>query len=1695
MSGKKTKLHHGFNAKAYSTIDGSGGTIFDVTGNSGQLFSVTDSLEGEIFVVSDISGIPILTVDASLIVKVDGDLDLTDTSTNQLKLPTGSTANPSLTFGGEETGFYQTSSGVINVSIQGSSKWLFSASQFRATTTNAAYMKNIAATATNPIFTKQGDDTTGVGGIAGELSLIVGGIEGLRIQSDSSINIYGNLEVDKDVSAATFNSIALTTAGVATNYLDETGAYSVPPSVSYAEDIAQLDASIVRIDASLHNQVTFGTDNQIPIMNGTTDFNYSTGLSYDGSLNVIVEDPTTSTIINVATFTRASSGTPANNIGASIKLSVEAADLSVIPLIINHELVDSATGAEDSKISMSAYVAGVETEFMDVNTLSVALGYGAVASGNFSTAIGEKASATLQGVTALGRNATGLSTYTIAIGYNSEATGSYSIAMGYATKVTVGASGVAIGHSAKVDEQHGIAIGTSAGNTSGTSNFYGISIGSQANNGTTNIGTGAIAIGRFSAADVSGAIMMGYHTTTQTNSLANSFELAWDGSTQFKVGTTYGTQVTSNADPASNLVDASHGSLAWDMTDNELQVFDGTSWAAVGGGGVTSSGDPSVNQVAIFGGDGSIYGDPRLILDGSSLIALGTGLESTAIGPGSHASNLESTAIGPDAHALNNSTIAIGNNALATGAAAISIGGDTWSKATYSLAIGYNAADTIGTHNQSYICIGTRAGSGLTSTEDIGIYSIAMGNSATATAKGAISIGYYNQTTAQGAILMGHRTSARQTNSLAESFELAWENVTTFKVGTTYGTGITTNADPVTNLVDAAAGSMAWDTSSGELTVYDGASWSAVSGASFPYLTESASTTGLLDIAEFRRGSTGTPADTIAGSLSIAVESSPGVYSPMELIHTLRTVSSKRSTVSIKAYYNGSLVDFIKIPSTGGALLGANSTCVSSDTMSGFVVGGAGLASNSIAIGGSSEGGANGIGIGVNAGNSPGTHNADAINIGASAGANAGTSIGQYSIAIGSAAAAQSTGTISFGYNSRTTAQGAIMIGYHTSAQTNSLANSFEIAWDANGPTFKVGDTYGTQVTSNADPASNLVDASHGSLAWDKTDNELQIFDGTSWAAVGGGGGVTASGDPSVNQVAIFGGDGSIYGNPRLILDGSSLYTYSGDSDITSVAIGPFAATFDQYSLAVGYHAVTNGGAAVALGRNAVTKGIFSIAIGSTASTTTGSTNAIAIGTGATSDDNGSISIGHVAEAVLQNSLSLGFSASAQGLGSISIGGRSHTTANGAILIGYHSSDQTNSLANSFEIAWDGNGPTFKVGDTYGTQVTSNADPASNLVDASHGSLAWDMTDNELQIFDGTSWAAVGGGGGGDVTKVGTPLDNQVPVWTGDGTIEGSTNFTYDGSSLIVNGDGTDSISIGSGALAKASDVISIGTGAGTNSSGTTGASSISIGYSANGTPTVDIGTSSIAIGSARSRQSNSISIGNDADTYNTSGISIGLSSLTTGDYGIALGDNTGAAAGGAIGIGRRSNATAAGAIMMGYHSSNQTNSLANSFELAWDGNDPTFKVGDTYGTGITVNADPSANLVDAVDGGLVYDSSYNEFKGKANGVWIPLGHIYNQNADVSVGSIGDISSISVADYDGAFFDYVIKDSGGTNKRSGTIVSIWTDSSVNYNETASPDFGDTSDVTLLMDVSSGQARLRASVLSSNWNIKVIVRKI
>jgi hypothetical protein len=57
-----------------------------------------------------------------------------------------------------------------------------------------------------------------------------------------------------------------------------------------------------------------------------------------------------------------------------------------------------------------------------------------------------------------------------------------------------------------------------------------------------------------------------------------------------------------------------------------------------------------------------------------------------------------------------------------------------------------------------------------------------------------------------------------------------------------------------------------------------------------------------------------------------------------------------------------------------------------------------------------------------------------------------------------------------------------------------------------------------------------------------------------------------------------------------------------------------------------------------------------------------------------------------------------------------------------------------------------------------------------------------------LSEITATQMAAFFGAGAGDVTKVGTPVNNQLGVWTGDGTLEGDTGLVWSGTILTVSG-------------------------------------------------------------------------------------------------------------------------------------------------------------------------------------------------------------------------------------------------------------------------------------------------------------------
>ena len=87
---------------------------------------------------------------------------------------------------------------------------------------------------------------------------------------------------------------------------------------------------------------------------------------------------------------------------------------------------------------------------------------------------------------------------------------------------------------------------------------------------------------------------------------------------------------------------------------------------------------------------------------------------------------------------------------------------------------------------------------------------------------------------------------------------------------------------------------------------------------------------------------------------------------------------------------------------------------------------------------------------------------------------------------------------------------------------------------------------------------------------------------------------------------------------------------------------------------------------------------------------------------------------------------------------------------------------------------------------------------------------------------------------------------------------------------------------------------------------------------------------------------------------------------------------------------------------------------------------------------------------------------------------------------------LSEIYSIPVSAYTGGFFEYTVT---GTGARAGSIMSIFSGTSIDFNETTTNDIGDTSGVTFDMNISGGTANLTVSATTNTWEIRTIVRSI
>jgi len=157
-----------------------------------------------------------------------------------------------------------------------------------------------------------------------------------------------------------------------------------------------------------------------------------------------------------------------------------------------------------------------------------------------------------------------------------------------------------------------------------------------------------------------------------------------------------------------------------------------------------------------------------------------------------------------------------------------------------------------------------------------------------------------------------------------------------------------------------------------------------------------------------------------------------------------------------------------------------------------------------------------------------------------------------------------------------------------------------------------------------------------------------------------------------------------------------------------------------------------------------------------------------------------------------------------------------------------------------------------------------------------------------------------------------------------------------------------------------------------------------------------------------------------------------------------------------------------------------------------------------SVGSSMYIGGGGFGNSLVQFSGKPIPDSNYYFDFGASNRYWnhCYLGTIHlgstllsnqlNTNIDAST-SPELVGQVAIATYTAAFFDFVVKK--GTNIRSGTVYACHDGTNVEFTETSTNDLGNTSDVTLSVDISGANMRLLATVTSDDWSVKSLIRAI
>ncbi|GDA96570.1 adhesin [Escherichia coli] len=424
--------------------------------------------------------------------------------------------------------------------------------------------------------------------------------------------------------------------------------------------------------------------------------------------------------------------------------------------------------------------------FMNTSGASTALGYDAIAEGEYSSAIGSKTLATGGASMAFGVSAKAMGDRSVALGASSVANGDRSMAFGRYAK-TNGFTSLAIGDSSLADGEKTIALGNTAkayeimsialGDNANASKEYAMALGASSKAG----GADSLAFGRKSTANSTGSLAIGADSSSSNdNAIAIGNKTQALGVNSMALG---------NASQASGESSIALGNTSEASEQNAI---------ALGQGSIASK----VNSIAL--GSNSLSSGENAIALGE--VSAAGGSNSLAFGSQSRANGNDSVAIGVGAAAATDNSVAIGAGSTTDASNTVSVGNSATKRKIVNMAAGAISNTSTDAINGSQLytisdSVAKRLGGGAT-----------VGSDGTVTAVSyALRSGTYNNV---GDALSGIDNNTLQWNKTAGAFSANHgANATNKITNVAKGTVSATSTDVVngSQLYDLQQDALLWN--------------------------------------------------------------------------------------------------------------------------------------------------------------------------------------------------------------------------------------------------------------------------------------------------------------------------------------------------------------------------------------------------------------------------------------------------------------------------------------------------------------------------------------------------------------------------------------------------------------------------------------------------------------------------------------------------------------------------------------------------------------------------------------------------------------------------------------------------------------------------------------------------------------------